>query len=604
MRIPDGTPAGGVAGTVSTTRLTTGTAALLRRRTAVDEDAFAPLGGHVGTFLVLPAVEVTGGYDTNPDRTPSGRPSAFVTVSPELLARSDWQRHEVTAALRGSYTAYDKTPDLDRPAVDGKVTGRFDVTRNTALIGEGILIVGTDNPGSPNVQAGLTRLPIFTTLGGVFGLTQRFNRVEVTAKGTAERTEYQPSQFTDGTTQSNADRDYNRFGGTLRTSYDLMPGLKPFVEFGADTREYDLQFDSSGLQRSSNGWFAKGGSAFEFSRKLTGEASIGWINRKYVDPSLQELNGFLFDAALIYSMSALTKVKLLATTVASETTVAGTSGVLTRNAGVEVEHSFRRWLIGAVRFNYGLDDYVGSLRKDNRYSVSARAHLQAQPHGAGQRRGPPGMAEVDRSRRRLCGLGVPARHAAAVLTHQVLQHRAKLLRDVGPRERVGDIGGKESELRAAVEGAALELEGVTRLRLEQTQDRVGHLDFAARAGLLVRQQVEDLRLQDVAPGDDQVRRRLGRLRLLHHGGDATRPALALADADHAIGRDLILRHFLDRDDVRGFASAPCRRRSSARGSLACPAPARRAATARTARVRPARARTRPRGRGRAATAGA
>jgi hypothetical protein len=371
VRIPDGTPGGGVAGTVSTTRLTAGTAALLRRRTAVDEDAFAALGGHAGTFLVLPAVEVTGGYDTNPDRTPSGRPSAFVTVSPELLARSDWQRHEVTAALRGSYTAYDKTPDLDRPAIDGKVTGRFDVTRNTALIGEGTLIVGTDNPGSPNVQAGLTRLPIFTTLGGTFGLTQRFNRVEVTAKGTAERTEYQPSQFTDGTTQSNADRDYNRFGGTLRTSYDLMPGLKPFVEFGADTREYDLQFDSSGLQRSSNGWFVKGGSAFEFSRMLTGEASIGWINRKYVDPSLQELNGFLFDAALIYSMSALTKVKLLATTVASETTVAGTSGVLTRNAGIEVEHAFRRWLIGAVKFNYGLDDYVGSVRKDNRYSVSA-----------------------------------------------------------------------------------------------------------------------------------------------------------------------------------------------------------------------------------------
>ena len=148
-----------------------------------------------------------------------------------------------------------------------------------------------------------------------------------------------------------------------------MPGLKPFVEFGADTREYDLQFDSSGLQRSSNGWFVKGGSAFEFSRMLTGEASIGWINRKYVDPSLQELNGFLFDAALIYSMSALTNVKLTAQTVAGETTVPGTSGVLTRNAGIEVEHSFRRWLIGAVKFNYGLDDYVGSARKDDRYSI-------------------------------------------------------------------------------------------------------------------------------------------------------------------------------------------------------------------------------------------
>ena len=136
------------------------TAALLRRRTAVEEDPFAPLGGHAGAFLVLPAIEVTGGYDTNPARTPSGaRVRRSFTVSPELLARSDWQRHEVTAALRGSYTAYDKTPDLDRPAVDGKVTGRIDVTRDTALDRRGhVLIVGTDNPGSPNVQAGLDAL--------------------------------------------------------------------------------------------------------------------------------------------------------------------------------------------------------------------------------------------------------------------------------------------------------------------------------------------------------------------------------------------------------------------------------------------------------------
>ena len=45
--------------------------------------------------------------------------------------------------------------------------------------------------------------------------------------------------------------------------------------------------------------------------------------------------------------------------------------MLTRNAGIEVEHAFRRWLIGSVKFNYGLDDYVGSARKDDRYAVSA-----------------------------------------------------------------------------------------------------------------------------------------------------------------------------------------------------------------------------------------
>ena len=130
------------------TRLTTASTTLLRRRTAVEEDAFAPLGLRPGAFLVLPSVEVTGGYDTNPARTPNGRASPFVTVSPEVVARSDWTRHEVTASLRGSYTAYDKTPELDRPSFDGKITGRLDVTRNTALIGEGILIAAPTIPAA------------------------------------------------------------------------------------------------------------------------------------------------------------------------------------------------------------------------------------------------------------------------------------------------------------------------------------------------------------------------------------------------------------------------------------------------------------------------
>ncbi|TMJ06043.1 MAG: hypothetical protein E6G97_01805 [Alphaproteobacteria bacterium] len=370
VRIPDGTPTGGVAGTVSTAQMSAAHATLLRRRTAAEEDAFAQLGLRAGAFLVLPAVEVLGGYDTNPARTATGRPSAFVTVSPELLAKSDWQRHEVTVALRGSYTAYGQTPELDRPSADNKITGRLDVTRDTALIGEGTLVVGTDNPGSPNVQAGLSRFPIFTTFGSSAGIQQRFNRIEVTAKGTVERTQFQDSVFTDGTTESNADRDFNRYAALMRTSYDLMPGIKPFVEASYDTRIHDQQIDRFGLQRDSTGWSVKGGSTFAFWRILTGEIAVGYLERNYKDPSLLPLQGFLFDASLIYSLSALTSIKLTAATVAGETTVPGTAGILTRNAGIEVEHAFRRWLIGAVKFNYGNDDYVGSTRKDDRFAIA------------------------------------------------------------------------------------------------------------------------------------------------------------------------------------------------------------------------------------------
>ncbi len=341
-----------------------------RRLSLLEDDPFGAVGVRVGAFVLRPAIEVTGGYDTNPARTVDGRASLFTVISPELLARSDWQRHEVTASLRGSYTAYDKTPELDRPSFDGRITGRLDVTRDFQIDAEGRLQVATDNPGSPDITAGLAKLPIYTTLGGSLGFTQRFNRLEVSVKGTAERTQYQDSELTNGLTASNADRNFNRYGTSVRAAYELTPGVKPFVEAGFDTRIHDLLFDFTGVQRDSTGWTTKVGTSFEFSRKLTGEIAVGYLERTYKDPNLPELNGILFDASLIWRATGLTTVKLTATTTAAESTLINVAGVLRRDASLEVEHAFRRWLIGTAKIGYGLDEYVGSDRKDDRYGAS------------------------------------------------------------------------------------------------------------------------------------------------------------------------------------------------------------------------------------------
>ena len=85
------------------------------RRGRCRSEPFAALGVRTGAFLVLPAVEVTGGYDTNPARTCRRRASWFRSSRPNCWSNSDWSRHEVTATLRGSYTAYDSRRST-RPA--------------------------------------------------------------------------------------------------------------------------------------------------------------------------------------------------------------------------------------------------------------------------------------------------------------------------------------------------------------------------------------------------------------------------------------------------------------------------------------------------------
>ena len=62
---------------------------------------------------------------------------------------------------------------------------------------------------------------------------------------------------------------------------------------------------------------------------------------------------------------------LTANSRADETVLAGVSGALKRDFGLQVDHSFRRWLIGTGRVGFGQDDYVGSDREDNRILASA-----------------------------------------------------------------------------------------------------------------------------------------------------------------------------------------------------------------------------------------
>ncbi len=287
--------------------------------------------------------------------------------------KSDWSRHELTADLRGSYTGFspDETPSLSRPYFDGKVNGRIDVTSKTRINLEGRGLLSADNPGSPNLQAGLSELPLYATVGGSAGVSQRFNRFELTIKGSAERTVYQDSHLTDGSTASNEDRNYNQYGGTLRGGYELTPGVTPFVEIGADTRVHDLAIDTSGYRRDSNGLTGKAGTTFELTRLLTGEIAFGYTQRSYDDARLDKLTGFIGDGSLIWTASALTTVKLTASSQVGESTNAGVSGVLYRDVGVQVDHAFRRWLIGSVKAGFGLDDYEGSTREDQRYSLGA-----------------------------------------------------------------------------------------------------------------------------------------------------------------------------------------------------------------------------------------
>ncbi len=67
-------------------------------------DPYAALGIRAGSFLLLPSLDLSAGYSTNPERVAGSPGSIYVVGAPELQVRSDWERHALTADITGSYT--------------------------------------------------------------------------------------------------------------------------------------------------------------------------------------------------------------------------------------------------------------------------------------------------------------------------------------------------------------------------------------------------------------------------------------------------------------------------------------------------------------------
>src|SRR5215211_1094748 len=344
-----------------------------RRRRPVEEDPYAQLGLRLGGLTVLPAIQQSIGYDTNPNRSGSFHKSSTVfRTDGEIRLQSDWSAHALTGAMRGSYSEYPNVKGANRPEGEGRLGLRLDVSRDTQVDVEGRFQLDTQRPGSPDLNAAVTERPLVTTAGTALGVTQRFNRLLVGLRGTVDRTVYEDAHLTNGRILDQSDRDSNQYGLRLRVGYELTPGVIPFVDVLADRREYDQRIDNSGFRRSSDGVGVRAGSTFEITRTLTGEASAGLQQRSYEDPRLRDLRGPLVDAALIWSATPLTTVRLRAQSSIDETTLANSNGTLTQSARLEVQHDLRRNLSLTGLAGVTVSDYQGVALKDETFTVGAR----------------------------------------------------------------------------------------------------------------------------------------------------------------------------------------------------------------------------------------
>ena len=338
-----------------------------RKPTADQTDPYAPLGIRAGGMVLLPSLTLDAGYTTNAGATAGGTPSPFVTVSPELLLKSDWPTNAFSLDLKGTYQNFTDDSSDDDPTGSADASATIDLPHDWAAdLDAGVAydrqtLDDVTNP--PDGPSGVTSFTSSADLDGEIG------PLAVTVTGSADRTQYADTT-TSGVTVDQSDRNNNVFGAKLRVGYDGGGVLTPFVEGEVDRRAYDHTVDSGGKQRSGTGLAARVGVEFNSDPVLSGEIAVGTWRETFDDPTLTAIGAFTVDGNLVWSPRRLTTVTFGTSTTVNPTTDPTSSGSVVHDGSVEVAYAWRPNVDLSAKAELSREEYQGTGEVDDTYDLS------------------------------------------------------------------------------------------------------------------------------------------------------------------------------------------------------------------------------------------
>ena len=239
-------------------------------------------------------------------------------------------------------------------------------------LGDSRLLGGADygrytEPRTSGTAPNATAKPVtyYLTEGNV-GLVHTFNRLRLSGRYDTQQFNYKNGQTATGVLVLQDDRDRTINTYAARAEYAVSPDTSIFLVAAHDDRKYDLQPPRVSLDRDSNGTDYGLGANFDLSALVRGEIQIGYVNQDYDSPSLKTVKGLSTKALVEWFPSELDTVTLNASRGVDDATVPGSSGFLSGNYTIQLDHELLRNLILTGRAGLGKDEYEGISRTDDR----------------------------------------------------------------------------------------------------------------------------------------------------------------------------------------------------------------------------------------------
>lgn len=328
-------------------------------RAARPQDAFAPLGIRAGSFILRPRLEQGIGWTSNAAGAPGSGASTFSETRLRLDAQSDLSRHAASLSADMRWRKSLSGEEIDE--LEGGVNGRaeFDLGHDVSAFAAGGYRAAPESASTPGTVAASVTRPLRHTLDASAGVARDAGLLRLGLTGTLTREMFGDAELADGSRLSQRERDSTLATVALRAGYAVSPALTPFVEAEIGRRFHDLKRDSAGYARSADRYALRGGVAFDFGEKLSGEISAGWLTERPDDERLDAISGPSVAGNLSWSPVRGTVVSLAAATAVEVATAPGATGSLLYSGTLSARRELRANLTGELAAGLDWRDYSG-----------------------------------------------------------------------------------------------------------------------------------------------------------------------------------------------------------------------------------------------------
>lgn len=348
-----------------------------------ESEQYDAKGVRLGGFKLFGSVEADEVFNDNINAAPSsvGKTAGFIQlINPILELKSDWNNHMLHAYAKGGFGLYSVNPQLnDYQDASIGADGRLDIQRNWNVYGGASWNRRHDEFGTPNTPTGVgLPVTVYNQTTANVGYFQQFNRLNVRLDGRYDNYNY----FNNGLGPAqgvipNSDRNRDEWREALRFGYEFSPGYEVWVRGSFNQRRY-FQLDTSGLDRSSNGFDVVAGMIIDLGGITAVEVFAGYLQQTYVSGQFATISTPTFGLTGYWNPMRDLWVKPFIRRTVDDSAFTGSAAYVSTTGGLDVSYQARPNLRVDAHADYAVADYsalsAGGTNQYDQY-ITLRAGL-------------------------------------------------------------------------------------------------------------------------------------------------------------------------------------------------------------------------------------